>query len=469
MPGEQSGRLGAGIESALFGFACLALIWVPLPGGSKRLWASLGWSGAVLAIAGLCFVCVGLGVTRVSPSLRKAWPALLCLILLQFWVFLQWLPGWGWSLDRTATLHSLLIGCAYTALFATLLQVCDRVRIRRLYGLLFFCGLAQAVYAVAVVQSGAETGFFVEKHHFTGVTTGTFVNPNHFAAYLNLILAVGVARVMTSTISSVNSAGQWLNLMMSGTLAWRLSLVILVVALVMSHSRMGNLAFAVSLFAGAGFYMLIKRRLILAWVLVLGSIVLVDALLVGARFGSSQIVESVAKTVVSEERRVDLIAALQPMVSDFWMAGAGAGSFYSVFPGYRQAAVGSEFYYHAHNDYLEFLIELGLPGVLLLVLFVAFTLRACYLVIRNTNSTWSQVGGYAGLMAVVAIAAHSIADFSLRIPGYAAIFMAIMAGVYISGYGAREHSLSSRKNIPESNTLRKRRRRLGERRLGKSK
>ena len=46
------------------------------------------------------------------------------------------------------------------------------------------------------------------------------------------------------------------------------------------------------------------------------------------------------------------------------------------------------------------------------------------------RDNWAQIAGYAAFMSIIAIAVHSTADFSLRIPAYAATFIAVLAVVY---------------------------------------
>jgi O-antigen ligase len=62
------------------------------------------------------------------------------------------------------------------------------------------------------------------------------------------------------------------------------------------------------------------------------------------------------------------------MLKDYWGKGAGAGSFRFLFPAYQQyypeifAFKGIRLYWeHAHNDVVEIAVELGVPGVLLLL------------------------------------------------------------------------------------------------------
>lgn len=437
---KHSDFKGLKIERMLFVLVCSALLWVPLPAASNRVWSTMGWIAFIFAICLFWSLAYLVGRVQISSIFRNCvWP-ICCLAAVQVIVLLQCLPGIGWSTDIYATFRAFLLGLAYLGLFLLILQFHSPKRIKILLVLIFASTVFQALYGSMMVLTGLEFGFLVPKAFFKSLATGTFINPNHFAAYLNLGIAIGVAYLMVNVRKlegEGNMVGRTLALMMSGSLAWRLAIIVLVVGLVMSSSRMGNLAFMFALFAAAGAYMLLKRRLVVAWVLLIASILVIDAVVVGARFGMDRLVDGVANAMIDRGTRSSVTEAALPMVADYFWLGSGAGSFYSIFPLYRGDIVGSDFYYHAHNDYLEFLIELGIFGVLALAAFVGFTIKAAYTACTSSRSNWIQIAGYACFMSIVGIAVHSTADFSLRIPAYAATLITIFAVTYCAAYGHR--------------------------------
>lgn len=431
---------GSRIERILFLLVCGALLWVPLPAASNRVWSMMGWSSVIFIICLLWSLAYLAGQIQISSIFRRCvWP-ISCLVVVQLIVLGQSLGGIGWSVDSYASIRQLLLGMAYLGLFLLILQFHSPKRIKILLVLIFTSSVLQALYGSMMVLTELELGFLVPKVFFKNLATGTFINPNHFAAYLNLGLSIGVAYLMVNVRKldgGENLLGRSLTLMMSGSLAWRLAIIVLVVGLVMSSSRMANLAFMFALFGAAGAYMLVKRRLVIAWVLLIASILVIDAVVVGTRFGMDRLVDEVTNVMVDRETRSSVVEAALPMVKDYFWFGSGAGTFYSLFTLYRGDISGSDFYYHVHNDYLEFLIELGIFGLLALAAFVGFTLRAAYVACTSSRSNWIQIAGYACFMSIVGIAVHSSADFSLRIPGYASTLMAIFAVTYSAAYGQR--------------------------------
>ncbi len=100
--------------------------------------------------------------------------------------------------------------------------------------------------------------------------------------------------------------------------------------------------------------------------------------------------------------------------------GSGGGSFAAVYPAYEDtAAVTPEYTNHAHDDYAEMLLELGIPGaVLVMAAWIAWCMRVV--------AIWGVAGAdadraRAGAVALAAILAHSLVDYPLRTAAIAAV------------------------------------------------
>jgi len=100
--------------------------------------------------------------------------------------------------------------------------------------------------------------------------------------------------------------------------------------------------------------------------------------------------------------------------------GSGLGSFPSVYPLYeRLEQVTPTFVNHAHNDYAEVMLELGLAGILLMLLFLAWWSAAVWRVWRTAEA--GPIARAASI-ASAAILIHSVVDFPLRTAAIAACF-----------------------------------------------
>ena len=99
------------------------------------------------------------------------------------------------------------------------------------------------------------------------------------------------------------------------------------------------------------------------------------------------------------------------ILSDHWLLGSGAGTFSDVYRMYEDASqVTAKFINHAHNDYLELLVEFGIVGVLGLALFGFVLIR------RMFHQGWTALSPVhrALLLCILLILLHSLVDFVLR-------------------------------------------------------
>jgi O-antigen ligase len=115
-------------------------------------------------------------------------------------------------------------------------------------------------------------------------------------------------------------------------------------------------------------------------------------------------------------------------IGESFPVGTGLGSFTAVYRLQENPEnVDPTYINHAHNDYLELTLELGLAGVFLIVLFVGWWgVRVARIWTSNLSSPFDR----AATIASAAILAHSIVDYPLRTSAMAAVFgmcIAIMA------------------------------------------
>lgn len=437
------------------------LVWAPVPLGSNRAWA---WALLVLwtlALA-LWWLAGCIRGKRTYPAiLGEAWPMLLCGALWLGYVWLQLLPlpveilkalspqAARWhgaaaapaalaaaplTLDAYATLEAACKSTAYLVFFAlSLILLRDHRRIRYAAYALILSGVLQALYGALIsLQSAGE------------VASGTFPNRNHYAAYLTMCLSVGIGVLIASLTGAKHPSWgsffrnllQWV---ITPKMALRLGLVIMVIALVLTRSRMGNSSFFISLLITGVIGLLLAKRATRSMVILLVSLVAIDVFIVGTYFGTRRVVERITLTTVETEDRDEVAAYTLDMWKDYPVFGSGLGSFPVVIP--RYSADGTAVAYtHAHNDYLEFGAEAGVLGLSLLGLMVllsfAAALRAQYL----RRDPLMRGLSFAAMMGIVALMIHSFVDFNLQIPANALTFMLLLALAWISRY--HEHAES---------------------------
>ena len=329
---------------------------------------------------------------------------------------------------------------AWALLFAlTLVLVRSRQRIRWLAVTIVAAGLVQAVWGGMEALTTRS-----------GIATGGFVNRNHLAGFLEMSLAVGIGLLIAqlggrSAKGWRNRLGALFELLLSPKAILRLSLVIMVIALVLTRSRMGNIAFFSSLLVAGSIALVLSRRAKRSTVILIASLLVVDVFLVGAWFGVDRVVERIEQTVekadiasgdIGDARQL-AFADATTLIADYPVLGAGPGSFHAVFPRYAGDALGG-FYDHAHNDYLQFAAETGWIGLGLLGLIVALSLAEALRAQYRRHDPLMRGMAFAAVMGTVSLLIHSWVDFNLQIPANAALFTVLLALAWISNRLGRQ-------------------------------
>jgi O-antigen ligase len=433
------------LERALISGALLLVLWLPLPIGSNRDW-SMGL---------LVFLCCGLGAgwalnawrrnRDMGPTLRAGLPMLGLLLLAQVWVLLQWLLGI--TVDTAATFQYLMLGVAYSLLFLLVVDLFrTRKRLSLLLAVLVVSGAFQAFFGAGMTLSGVEGLLVGSKTTYLGDATGTFINRNHLAGYLELTLAAGVGLLLALRDERPFRWINTLEMLLGPKGRLRLALVLMTIALVMSHSRMGNTAFFTSLLLVGGIFMLINKEHRLRNALIFAGLLIVDGLIVSQYFGLDKVVDQIGAAQpagTSNELRANVLHDTLPLAQERLLTGHGAGTFEVLFGHVAGPEIALHFD-HAHNDYLQFLVEYGLLGSLPLLLFVLFGLYHAQRAMWQRESTYRAGVGFGASVGIVALLIHSVADFNLQIPANAATYVVICAIGVLANHHYRDRRVRAR-------------------------
>ncbi|EPJ43077.1 MAG: hypothetical protein OFPII_43650 [Osedax symbiont Rs1] len=346
------------------------------------------------------------------------------------------------SIDPEATLKELLLGISLTLFFAlSLLLLNSRSRIKATIYTIVLSGVFQAIFGSLMTLSELEYLFFIKKDSYIGMATGTFVNRNHLAGYLVICLSLGLGLMIAKLRGNSGNFKELIRNTFTAILGnkalLRISLIIMVAALVMTHSRMGNTSFFVSMGIIGTLAVLLKKRSVKATLILLISLLIIDITVVGTFFGVDKVLNRLEATSVDKESR-DEVNLYSLKISDAnLLLGTGAGSFYTAFPQVREQEVGFLFYDHAHNDYLEFLTERGIIGMMPLILVVLITFGVAFKALRKRHNPLMRGCAFGCLMSMLAMALHASVDFNLQIPANAMTFMLVLALGWIGAYYKR--------------------------------
>ena len=463
------------MKSFLYYSLLVVLLWLPLPEGSKPLWAMMILAMLIFLLASCATLSYALGHLSLSAAFKKAAPLHLGFLMVVGWLWFQQIPlpvEWveilspnvaehylqtsrilpvadgcqltascpiTLSIDPHSTFISALLSTAYYLLFClTLLLVDSRKRLEKLLLAMVAMGTFQAIFGALSALSGSEWLLFREKTAYLGVATGTFVNRNSFAGFLEMTLAAGmgllIARLTNQHYANWRDRLQaLLQLMLSSKLLLRVALATMVIGLVLSRSRMGNAAFFSSLMVTGLIYMICRRQITRGMVFLFGSLLVIDIAIVSQWFGLEKVIDRIGNTSLDHETRPEVSEITLDIIRDYWLTGTGGGSYYTALPGYHNGTWRG-FYDLAHNDYLQFPAEFGIPAFLLLAAMVLICLYHALQAMRVRHNKFAIGGGFAAFMGILAILIHSTVDFNLQIPANAAYFVVLMAVAFLARF-----------------------------------
>jgi O-antigen ligase len=376
-PGGTQWEIPRALRWILAGFLALALLQlVPLPAG---LWTSL--PGRELVHSG--FQALGAG----APALPL-------------------------SLDPSATTGVLLTLLAPAAMFA-LVQRTEASRQHLLVAGLLAATLASV--GLGLLQFGGER-FYLYRSTNIGVATGFFANANHMGALLVAAAPFAAALFAVWLKGARTPADRLVAYAAGGGMGAVLAVGIFInVSLAVLLMGAPVILLSALLVAQAG---KVTRK----WTGLLAGAALVS---VAVAFAAAATVELPDSARTSIEQRTAIWERTVTAIETHGLAGTGLGTFDQVYPltedpqRIERLSVN-----HAHNDYLELLLELGLPGALLMLAFLGWwALRAARVWSEPEPAPFAK----AATIASAALLVHSAVDFPLRTAALGAVFALCLA------------------------------------------
>jgi len=213
-------------------------------------------------------------------------------------------------------------------------------------------------------------------------------------------------------------------------------LIVMVISLVLTRSRMGNSAFFASMLIVGLVAIILSRRNAPATATLIISLIIVDIFVIGTWVGLEKVVSRIHNTEIVmsntehageesiEERSLPAKYSID-LIKDFPVAGTGAGSFYNAFSRYRPPEI-TGYFDHAHNDYAEISADMGLIGAGVLFMFPIIYLWVAFRTMYVRKSSLPRGVAFASAMGIVSIGIHSWVDFNLQIPANAMTFVVVV-------------------------------------------
>jgi O-antigen ligase len=410
-------------------FACLLL------GGS----AQGIWQNMVLQLAGIVIIAwaaMETGEDRLTPSAKQllliglAALAVAALQLIplppQIWSHLgprshiadgfrvlgQPLPSEPLSLAPSAGLNSLLGFIPPIAMFCAIVRL-KAYRLKWLAIALIaatLAGVALGALQVATYTPDQAPWYLYEDTNYSKAV-GFFANADHMATLLVVTLPF-----IAALVAAEKSAGLQ---RYSAIFASSVGLTIVILIGIALNGSLAGYGLSLPVLGASALIIVPAGNRLRIWIAAAAALLMTASIIVlqTTPIGSSTIGEQASSSVQS---RAEILATSSRAIAEFMPFGSGLGSFQTVYPLYERATeVTTTYVIHAHNDYVEVILELGVAGILLLGLFLIWW---CVAVWRVWRTSAPNPFARAASIASAAMLIHSLVDFPLRTAAMATCF-----------------------------------------------
>lgn len=292
-----------------------------------------------------------------------------------------------------------------------------------LIGSSLFIGLLQ------IIGAGFDNPFVNDT---PGQISGVFANRNHFALFLSLGCLIAPIWALAD----------------SRQLVWRLPLGVgltiwMVLTILATGSRAGLLLTVLALVMAAFHLRRHVKRVMTRyprWVVFVlaGGFAAIAAtfLAISVLANRAQSISRLFTDDVGQDMRARGLPIVLRMIREYFPFGTGLGSFDPMFRMHEPMSLLKLTYFnHVHNDFLEIVLDAGLPGLILLTTVVGWTAYAGFRAWRKASGRREAFDdqGLARLGAsmLVLIYIASIFDYPARTPMIMAMLM--IAGLWLGG------------------------------------
>jgi O-antigen ligase len=154
-------------------------------------------------------------------------------------------------------------------------------------------------------------------------------------------------------------------------------------------------------------------------------ILVIDILVLGLVFGNAKLIERYAETsMINEATRLALHEFGFNQFKKFWLFGYGAGAFELIFKLFYSIPPDGGIAAHTHNDIIELMGEIGMIGILILLLLSLIYFRK----LLNKISQERERARFILLsLLLIILLIQSFIDFSLHIPGISILLVVILS------------------------------------------
>ena len=408
---EQRAEVAGGCVAASRGVLAAALFASPWAFGAVQTWA---WASVGVVVAAGVFLWAVGSVRQGAP--RIAWSPLHSLAgLFLLWGMVQ--RAGGLTLNGLATREAVFKFATDFLFFFLAAQLWHGAAAKawRWFGFLA-TALGFLVGLFGILQFFSSQGLIYWTVKAEGWTFGPYVNHSHFAGLLEMLIPVSAGFLLSRPR---NRPGRGLLMF---------SLAVTLASFLLSGSKGGMLSLLAGVsialgmcWSGGGLGDL-KKRSMRAPLGILAGLLLffwVDPGEISARLAAALDFTRASDAGLMQREAVAM-ESLRLLKKHPW-TGTGLGSFETAYAEVRSFPT-DLVWEHAHNDYVEALVETGLVGGVLILVGVAFFFRLAFRDLARRAGNETGIIQLGSTVACCTLLVHSFFDFNLHIPANAAWF-----------------------------------------------
>ncbi len=333
--------------------------------------------------------------------------------------------------QTTRELYKLI---TYVGVFFLALKIFDsRKRIKRAVIAIFFAGTLEAFLGIFQMLTKTNKIFwFWQSEIKKGGYFGSFVNPNHFANYMGMVVCIEIGLLLSRPkIPFYPKRESWRHYInrFESYISKNILLIFLIsimgTSIFLSLSRGGIICLLFSLLLLFTFQALkaFQRK---KTIIIIYSLIMAFLIWIGIDPVIRELSTLLKLTKASPQRPIAWRDSLK-IIKDYPLVGVGYGNFRNIFPFYKSPSLGSAFWDHAHNEYIEYAVDTGLIGFLLFY-FPIFS--SLFWIIKRwfkRTEAFSVGISLGGISAISLLLMANLYTFNLHIPAISFLFFFIMA------------------------------------------
>ena len=293
----------------------------------------------------------------------------------------------------------------------------DDEQTRRMIAGVVIIGAISAALGLAQQATGPQSILRFYDPTNRDVPVGLFANTNHFAVFLACSMPIAAAWVATM---NPKKSTKRRNLTGLGIYASLLALLMIV------STSLAGIAFLILSLIGSAYIiwgrsfsgrakLIFLTGVLVAAILAAGSLAGIGTGTIGAKFED-------APNSRGNMTPVTVTAGMKMAPT-----GSGLGSFTQVYAMHQPDRYTSTTWVnHAHNDYAELYLELGIPGLLLIAAFLIWFVRAGFQIWQRRADP-NIVIAQAAWLSIALLLMHSLVDYPLRTAAMASLFAVAIA------------------------------------------